>query len=85
MLLSRNEAYGVRSLVIIAPVTTHIRGIASEVLLDTKDGMPHKCVINLDTVTTISKAKLQSRITTLNPAKLKEAEAALCFAAGIEI
>jgi mRNA interferase MazF len=84
LLLSRNEAYSVRALVIIAPVTTRIRGIASEVPLDNADGLPLKCVINMDTISTIPKADLQSRITTLTPEKLQKSEAALCFAVGIE-
>lgn len=84
LLLSRDESYNVRTLVIVAPVTTRIRGIASEVLLDINDGLPQKCVINLDTITTISKTKLQSRITTLSSEKIKEAEEALCYAVDIE-
>ena len=84
MLLSRDDSYSVRSLVIVAPITTKIRGIRSEVLLDIEDGLPRKCVINLDNVTTILRSKLQSRITTLNTKKIKGAEDALCFAVDIK-
>ncbi|MEW6142513.1 MAG: type II toxin-antitoxin system PemK/MazF family toxin [Chloroflexota bacterium] len=84
VLLSRDEAYSVRSLVIVAPVTTRIRNIPSEVLLDNQDGMPQRCVANLDTITTIPKDCLQSRLAVLNPRKLKEVEAAVRFALGLE-
>lgn len=84
VLLSRGEAYIVRSLIVVAPVTTRIRHIASEVPLGTDDGMPQDCVANLDTITTIPKDCLQSRITTLSAKKLKEVEAAICFALGLE-
>ena len=84
ILLSRNEAYSVRSLVIVAPVTTRIRHIPSEVLLGTDDGMPQDCVANLDTITTIPKDCLRSRLVTLNTKKLKEVEAAIHFALGLE-
>jgi mRNA interferase MazF len=84
VLLSRGEAYSVRSLIVVAPVTTRIRHIASEVPLGTDDGMPQDCVANLDTITTIPKDCLQSRITTLSAKKLKEVEAAICFALGLE-
>jgi mRNA interferase MazF len=84
VLLSRDEAYGVRSLVIVAPVTTRIRHISSEVLLGPDDGMPQGCVANLDTMTTIPKGCLHSRLTTLSPRKLKEIEAAIHFALGLE-
>jgi len=84
VLLSRNEAYSVRSLIIVAPATTRIRHIASEVPLGTDDGMPQDCVANLDTIITIPKDCLQSRIATLSDKKLREVEAAIRFALGLE-
>jgi len=84
VLLSRDEAYSVRSLVIVAPVTTRIRHIPSEVPLGTDDGMPQDCVANLDTITTIPKSCLHSRLTTLSPQKLKQVDAAIHFSLGLE-
>ena len=52
--------------------------------LGTDDGMPQDCVANLDTITTIPKDGLQSRIITLSAKKLKEVEAAIRFALGLE-
>jgi mRNA interferase MazF len=68
----------------MAPVTTRIRHIASEVLLGAGDGVPQDCVANLDTITTIPKDCLQSRLAVLSPKKLKEIEAAIHFALGLE-
>jgi len=84
VLLSRSEAYSVRSLIIVAPVTTRIRQIPSEVPLGIDDGMPQDCVANMDTITTIPKDYLQSRLTTLSNKKLKETESAIRFALGME-
>jgi mRNA interferase MazF len=84
LLLSRNEAYSVRSLVIVAPVTTRIRSIPSEVPLGADDGLPQDCVANLDTITTIPKDCLRSRLAVLSAKKLKEIEAAIHFALGME-
>lgn len=84
VLLSRDEAYAVRSLIIVAPITTRIRHIASEVLLGTDDGMTRDCVANLDTITTIPKDCLRDRLTSLSPQKLKEVEAAIYFALGLD-
>lgn len=84
VLLSRDEAYAVRSLIIIAPLTTRIRNIPAEVPLSIEDGVPQECVANLDTITTVPKDCLRNRITTLNPQKLKEVEAAIHFIFGIE-
>ena len=54
VLLSRNEAYLVRDLVTIAPVTTRVRRIPTEVPLGPDAGLPKRCVANLDAITTMS-------------------------------
>ncbi|HLE81962.1 MAG TPA: type II toxin-antitoxin system PemK/MazF family toxin, partial [Dehalococcoidia bacterium] len=65
LLLSRDEAYAVRSLVIVAPVTTRIRGIRSEVRLGPEEGIPKASVANLDTITTIARSSLTERLAVL--------------------
>ena len=84
LLLSRDEAYAVRELVTVAPVTTRMRHILSEVPLGPEDGLPKPCVVNLDTITTIAKRSLQESLTILSPKKLKAVETALHFALGLE-
>ena len=84
LLLSRDEAYAVRELVTVAPVTTRMRHITSEVPLGPEEGLPRPCVVNLDTITTIAKRSLQERLAPLSPEKLKAVEAALHFALGLE-
>jgi mRNA interferase MazF len=83
VLLSRNEAYAVRALVTVAPVTTRIREIPTEVPLGREDGLPKRCVVNLDTITTIPKETLSGRVSTLSVEKLSAVERALKFALGI--
>ncbi len=83
VLLSRDEAYDVRALIIVAPVTTRIRNIASEVPLGAGDGLPQACVANLDTITTIPRDCLKNRLAVLNPEKLKQVEGAIRFALGM--
>lgn len=80
VLLSRNEAYTIRSLVTVAPITSRIRGIPSEVLLGTDDGMPREYAANLDSIATIPKRCLQERLVSLSPKKLKDIEDAIHFA-----
>ena len=84
LLLSRDEAYAVRNLVTVAPVTTRIRGIPTEVILGPHDGLPKACVVNLDVITTIEKAYLRDRLIQLNPAKLRAVDDAIHFALQIE-
>ena len=83
VLLSRDEAYVVRELVTVAPLTTRARRIPTEVALGTSDGLPKACVVNLDTITTIPKALLRTRVAVLSPVKLAAAERALRFALGL--
>lgn len=85
VLLSRNEAYAVRELITVAPVTTRIRQIPTEVPLGDKEGLPKPCVANLDTITTIPKATLTERISTLPQAKMSAIERALRFALGLRL
>jgi mRNA interferase MazF len=83
VLLSRNEAYAVRELVTIAPLTTRVRRIPTEVELSRGDGVDRRCVVNLDTLTTIPKRSLATRLTTLAPGKLAAVDRALRFALGL--
>ncbi len=85
VLLSRNEAYAVRELITVAPVTTRIRRIPTEVPLGSEEGPPKRCVVNLDTITTIPKAALTDRISTLAVEKMAEVERALRFALGLRL
>lgn len=84
ILLSRDEAYEVRRLVTVAPVTTRVRHIPVEVPLGPKDGMPRDCVANLDTVTTIPKDALRQRLAVLSRSKMTAVDAALRFALGLD-
>lgn len=83
VLLSRDEAYAIRDLVIVTPVTTRVRGIPAEVSLGPEDGLPRVSVANLDTILTVSKGRLQRRIATLRPSKLSAVDRAVHFALGM--
>lgn len=84
LLLSRNEAYAVRELATVAPVTTRARRIPTEVALGPAEGLPKACVVNLDTITTIPRRTLADRIGPLPAEKLAAVETALLFALGFE-
>lgn len=83
VLLSRDEAYRVRNAVTVAQVTTTIRNIPVEVYLGKEDGLPKKCVVNLDTITTIRKAALIERICSLKVEKINQINRAIKFALAI--
>ena len=83
LLLSRNSAYAVRSLIAIAPIARTVRDIPVEVPLGAADGLPRPCVVNCDSIATIPKVLLTERITVLGPAKLAAVNAAIRFALSI--
>lgn len=80
VLLSRDSAYQVRASVTIAPVTRTIRNIPVEVLLDQKDGLPARCVVNADDMTTIPKDLIKQRIAMLSAQRIQQIEDAIRFA-----
>lgn len=85
LLLSREAAYSVRTSVSVALITRTLRRIPTEVLLEPKDGMPAKCVVNLDDILTIPKSRLTEQITTLSPEKMAAVVKAIVFALDLEV
>ena len=85
LLLSRDAAYNVRTSVTVAMVTRTIRNIPVEVLLGQADGMPVKCVVNLDGILTIPKSRLTERITQLSPDKMTAVAKAIVFTLDLNI
>jgi mRNA interferase MazF len=84
VLVSRDEAYAVRNLVMVAPVTRRVRGIPAEVPLGPGDGLPKPSVANLDSIETVPKASLRRRLALLTPAKVAAVDDALRFALGLD-
>ncbi|MBF0103199.1 MAG: type II toxin-antitoxin system PemK/MazF family toxin [Desulfobacterales bacterium] len=82
VILTRDSALKFLGEVTIAPITSTIRDIPSEVILNIDDGMKHECVINLDHIQTVSKAKIGSLITKLSSNKMNDLQLALNFALG---
>jgi len=82
LILTRNSILDVLGEVTVAPLTSTIRRIPSEVLLTPEDGLPTVCAINLDHVQTVSKAKIGSFITTLSDSQMDQVKNALLFALG---
>ena len=66
--------------VTVAPVTSTIRDIPSEVVLNKMDGMPRACAVNCDHLQTVAKVRIGSLITSLSVARMREVRAAIAFA-----
>jgi mRNA interferase MazF len=82
LLLTRDSALGYLSRVTVAPITSTLRGVPSEVALGPDDGMKSVCAVNLHNLVTIDKRRLGRRVSQLDEAKLREVCVALGFALG---
>ena len=80
LILTRDSILEYLGEVTVAPVTTTIRNISSEVILSKDDGMARDCVINFDHIQTVSKGKIGSLITTISSEKRKQVREAIIFA-----
>ena len=61
-------------------MTWTVRDIPVEVPLDRADGLPARCVVNLDDITTIPKTLVTERISTLSGERTREIGEAIRFA-----
>lgn len=80
VLISRDQAYRVRTAVTVIPLTRTVRGIPVEVPLGPEEGVPRRSVANADTITTVPKDTLEEYLATLTAAKLGALESAVKFA-----
>ena len=85
VLLTRNSILEYMSEVTVAPITSTIRDIPSEVHLSQQDGMPKDCAVNCDHIQTVSKSRIGPVITTLSREKLGEIRNAISFALNLNI
>jgi mRNA interferase MazF len=83
VILNRDSALEFLGEVTVAPITSTIRDIPTEVLLMKEDGMPRDCAVNLDHIQTVSRGKIGPLITTLSPVRMSELRSALLFALGL--
>jgi mRNA interferase MazF len=80
LVLTRDSAILVLNSVTIAPITSTIRSIPTELVLTEEDGLPHTCAANFDNLQTVPKGQIGDRITRLSRRRMQEAAAAVSFA-----
>ncbi|HIB46597.1 MAG TPA: type II toxin-antitoxin system PemK/MazF family toxin [Candidatus Lambdaproteobacteria bacterium] len=83
LILTRDSILDYLGEMTVAPVTSTIRDIPSEVFLSTEDGVKKDCVVNLDHIQTVSKKKIGARLTSLSRNKMKSVGQAIRFALDI--
>jgi len=83
LILTRDSVLEYLGEATIAPITTTVRNIPSEVFLSKADGLPQNCAVNCDHLQTVSKKKIGPLITSLPPSKMIEVGRAIRFALDI--
>ncbi|NQU02557.1 MAG: type II toxin-antitoxin system PemK/MazF family toxin, partial [Syntrophaceae bacterium] len=83
LILTRDSVLEYLGEVTVAPITSIVRNIPSEVFLSKADGMPLDCAVNCDHLQTVSKGKIGSLIMSLPPAKMVGVGRAVRFALDI--
>lgn len=85
LILTRSSAISFLTGITIAPVTTQIRDIPTEVLLTPEeDGVPSLCVVNLDNLQTVQKRRIGPLISTLSFRRMQDVQRAIQFALGMD-
>jgi mRNA interferase MazF len=80
LVLTRGSAIGYLSRVTIAPITSAIRDVPSEVVLGPEDGMKLRCAVNLHNVISVAKKDIGRRVSQLGADRMTEVCRALGFA-----
>lgn len=81
VVLSRDAAISRLRRVLIAPCTTTIRGLPSEVVLEPSDDpISRRCAVNLDSVESVAVAVLVERVGRLSDTRMRQICAALSVA-----
>lgn len=84
LILTRNSAITFLNALTIAPITTTIRGIPTEVVLTEEDGLFAMCAVNMDNLQTVPKTKFGGFITHLKPEHMRAVRQAIHFALGFD-
>ena len=80
LVLTRDSIIDYLGDITVAPITTRIRDIPSEVVLTPEEGMPQFCAVNCDHLQTFQKTRLGTVVTTLSRNKMQEVSRAVGFA-----
>ena len=83
LILTRDSVLDYLGEITVAPITSIVRNIPSEVFLSKTDGTPRDCAVNCDHLQTVSKGKIGSLITSLPPTKMVDVGRAIRFALNI--
>lgn len=82
LILSRQRAISLLHTVIVAPVTSSLRGLPSEVAVGVDEGLKQPSAVNLDHLQTIPRSELTQFVGTVGTEKMRYVCRALAIATG---
>ena len=82
MVISRQSVIPLLRTVMVAPITSAIHGVPSEVLVGTEHGLEHESAVNLDHVQTVDRSRLSRFIGHLDDEVMDKLCRALAAATG---
>ncbi len=80
VILTRDSIIDCLGEVTVAPVTSRIREIPTEVVLSKQDGLSRDCAVNCDHLQTVAKSKIGPAIAMLSADKMERLRYAITFA-----
>ncbi len=84
LILTRDSVISSLAEVTVAPLTTTIRDIPSEVVLSREDGPPRECAVNCDHLQTVPRSRLGGPIGSLSTEKMEQVVKAVRFALALD-
>lgn len=85
MVLTRSAARDVMTKVTIAPITSTVKGLSSEVLVGPENGLDHKSAIAIDNVVTVPAGALGRTLGVLLPAQERDLAQAIVLAFDLDL
>jgi mRNA interferase MazF len=82
LVLSRSAALRLLRTAVVAPITTTIRGVPSEVLVGVEDGLKTESAVNLDHLYTVAQSDMRQWLARLDERRMAEVCMALTTAMG---
>jgi mRNA interferase MazF len=73
LVLTRDPVADRIDAIVVAHLTTTIRGLTSELRLGPADGLKRDCVVSFDNLHTLPKSSFRRRVAVLRPSRLDEA------------
>lgn len=84
VVVSRAGAIPLLRTTIVAPVTSTIRGLPSEVIVGVEEGLEHTSAVTCDHLHTIDRSRLSERLGSLGPSPMRAVCRAIAVATGCD-